>query len=97
MGVKMTSDIKETTYEHVDGEKTFTITAAERWSITMVHRLKEKHPDEVQIMHTNKDGSMVARFPAAWMRIRAKRTVVMTDAQRAAAAARMERVRAKKS
>ena len=59
----MAEEIYETVYEHMSGNPTFTITAAERWSKAMVHRLKEKYPDEVDIRHTNPDGSMVVRFP----------------------------------
>lgn len=35
----------------------------------MIKRLKEKYPDEVDIQHTNKDGSIVAHIPIEWMRI----------------------------
>ena len=63
----------ETCTDHVRGEGFFTITAAETWSIAMVKRLKAKYPEEVEIRITNPDGSVVARFPFAWMRIVPKR------------------------
>ena len=74
--------MKETVYEHVSNSGTFTITAAERWSITMIRRLKDKYPDDVEIRHTNADGSIVAHLPSSWMRIIPKRKVNLTDAER---------------
>ena len=66
-------DLRKTVYEHCSENKTFTITAAEPWSKKMVYRLKEKYPNEVEIRHTNKGGSMVVHFPFEWMRIVPKR------------------------
>jgi len=81
--------MKETAYEHVEGEKTFTVTACERWSIGMINRLKEAHPDEVEIRHVNEDGSLVAWLPTEWLRIVPKRTSNMTEEQKAKTAARL--------
>ncbi len=81
--------MKETIYEHERGSETFTITAAERWSVSMVRRLKEKRPDEVEIVTENPDGSLVAKMPREWMRIRPKRLSGLTDDQRAAAGQRL--------
>lgn len=85
--------MKETIYEHADGNDTFTVTAAERWSVGMIRRLAEKHPGEVVITAENDDGSVVAHVPAAWMRIVPKRTVELTDEQRQERAERMRRAR----
>ena len=85
--------MKETIYEHADGNDTFTVTAAERWSAGMIRRLAEKHPTEVVITAENEDGSIVARVPASWMRIVPKRTVELTDEQREERAERMRRAR----
>lgn len=86
----MEAEIKETVYEHESGKDTFTITAAERWSISMVRKLKEKHPGEVQIVAENSDGTLLARMPYSWMRITPKRKVNMSEEQRAAAAQRLK-------
>ena len=91
----MEAEIKETVYEHESGKDTFTITAAERWSISMVHKLKEKHPGEVQIVAENSDGSVLARMPYSWMRVSPKRKVNLTDEQRKATSERLKRARAK--
>ncbi len=38
----MSEEFTETVYEHVSGRDTFTVTAAEQWSKTMVNNLKKK-------------------------------------------------------
>ena len=65
-----------TVFEHVpeDG-KVFLVTAAEPWSVTMIHRLKKQRPEDVEIKHVNKDGSLVAELPFSWMRIIPKKEV----------------------
>lgn len=89
MGVRTISDFTETVYEHLSGNETFTITAAERWSKAMVCKLKEKYPDEVDIRNTNDDGSMVVHMPFSWMRIVPKRRDNRTAEEKAKAAERM--------
>ena len=91
------NEIKETVYEHVQGEDTFTVTAAERSSITMLRRLQEKHPAEVEIVAENPDGSLVAHLPYSWMRIVPKKKVVMSEERRAEAAERLRAAREAKS
>ena len=76
--------MQETIYEHVAGDKTFTVTAAERWSVGLIRRLKERYPDEVDITYENKDGSLLAQVPLEWMRIVPKKR--MNDEQKEAAA-----------
>lgn len=74
--------MKETVYEHVDGNDTFTVTAAERWSVGMIRRLKDKYPDQVEIIKENEDGSIFAHVPSSWMRIKPKRHVDISDERR---------------
>lgn len=62
-------DVKETVYEHISGSDTVTVTAAERWSITMIKNLKKRCPEQVEIICENADGSLLARIPFDWMRI----------------------------
>lgn len=71
----------ETVYEHIKGNDTFTVTAAERWSVGMIRRLKEKYPDEVDIRYLNQDGSILAHLPIEWMRIVPKRNVSASIAE----------------
>ena len=39
--------IRETVFEHEEGRDTVTITAAEPWSVSLMRKLKEQHPDEI--------------------------------------------------
>lgn len=84
---------KETKYEHIKGSDTFTVTASERWSIGMIRKLKEKYESEVGITAENADGSVVATFPAEWMRIVPKRHVEMSDERKREAAERLKAAR----
>lgn len=78
----------------MDGNDYFTVTAAERWSIGMINRLKEKFPEQVQIICENDDGSILARVPKEWMRIVPKYKKNMSEEQRRAASERMKALRA---
>ena len=82
----------ETVYEHIKGSDTFTVTAAERWSIGMIRRLKEKYPDQVDIRYINQDGSVLAHLPIEWMRIVPKKRDTLTKEQRQANYERMRAV-----
>lgn len=82
-------ELNETIYEHERGRDTFTVTAAERASIAMIRRLKARYPADVEITHTNSDGSLVAHLPYAWMRIVPKRKDTQTPEQKEQAAKRM--------
>ena len=86
--------IRETVYGHFAGEDTFAVDAAEQWSINMVRWLKEKYPDEVEIVVENKDGTLNARMPKEWMKIRPTVKMNLTDEQRQA---RRERLLSAKS
>lgn len=87
------TDLLETVYEHERGRDTFTVTAAEPWSIAMIHKLKAKYPEQVDIRHVNPDGSMVAHLPFEWMRIVPKRKDTLSDEERAARSERMKSFR----
>ena len=67
--------MSETVFEHIRGNDTFTVTAAEPWSVGMIRRLQAKHPDQVKIICTNQDGSLLAHLPFEWMRIVPKKRV----------------------
>lgn len=83
----------ETVLEHLDGKPTFTITTDERtWKNRLV-KLAESYPAEVECVVVNRDGSMMFRVPAAWVKVRPPRKVNLTDEQRAAFADRMMALR----
>lgn len=87
-------ELHETIYEHDSTRKdSFTVSASERWSISMIKRLKQKYPDDVIITAENADGSTVAHVPLEWMRIVPKRQVSMSEESKAAFAERMKESR----
>ena len=83
----------ETVYEHCGKRSDFTVTAAERWSIAMIKRLKAKYPDQVEICCENQDGSVVAHIPFEWMRIVPKKQVNMSEERKAELSERMRNMR----
>lgn len=84
-------DVGETTYDHVSGEKYCTATAAEYWSKNMFNKLKDKYPDDITIVATNEDGSMVVKFPYSWLpRVRPKYKKNLTEEQRSELSNRMK-------
>lgn len=88
------NDIRETIYEHDSTRKdTFTVTASERWSESMIKRLKQRYPEDVEITAENKDGSIVAHIPLAWMRIVPKRQSNLSEEAKNAFAERMRNSR----
>lgn len=60
--------VRETVFEHEEGNEKVTITAAEQWSVNLMRKLKEEYPDEVDI-YENKDGSIFGHVPYKWMRL----------------------------
>lgn len=87
--------MKETVYEHLEGNETFTLTADEPWSIRMIKRLAEKHPDECVIIAENKDGSILAHVPYKWVKVSPPRTLNLSAEQRKELGERMSAMRRK--
>lgn len=85
--------IRETVYDHTSGDETFTITANDQWSITMVRRLAQKYPDDVKILARNEDGSLLAEAPKSWMRIIPRRKVNLTEERRKELSDKMRELR----
>lgn len=90
------AEIRETTLDHVSGEDFMTFFSAEQKWLNAIHRLREQYPKEVDIRHVNEDGSLVARIPASWVKIKPKKKVTMTAEQIAASKARLEQGRIKR-
>lgn len=87
--------MKETAIDHVWLEDFITITCAEQWSINKIKKYAVSHPDDVKIMHTNKDGTMVARLPFKWLKLSPPRK--MSDEQREKASERFKSMWADKN
>ena len=60
---------------------TATLTGACGWR-TKILKLAKKYPDEVQIVHTNKDKSIVCHFPADYLRINRPRELSEEEKKR---------------
>lgn len=63
----------------------------ERWLITRIGRLAEKHPDSVNIIRQpqENDCRLYCEIPSKWVKITPPKTIELTDEQRAERAERM--------
>ena len=81
-------DVRETAFNTYQGSQIMTFfSEQERW-INKLKRLKEKYPNEINIIVENKeDGSIVAECPISWMKFSPPRQ--MTEEQKQAASERL--------
>lgn len=77
----------ENNIEFTQNSKTATVYFAQGRYITKIKKLKEKYPDEVDIVAENYDGSIVAHIPTKWVKISPPRKI--SDEQREAASKRL--------
>lgn len=90
------SEIRETAIDHMAGDDYATICSSEKKWINYIQKLKAKNPSDVEIKCVNSDGSIMAKFPVAWITIKPKKKVNMTPAQIEASKARLEAGRLKR-
>lgn len=62
---------------------TATVSFHKKKYINRILRLKERYPDEVEIVAENKDGTLCARIPYKWVKISAPRPVTEEQRERA--------------
>lgn len=94
-------DLEETDYqtcqdnviEWLKGKKVATVTFCRGRFANRILSLAETHPEEVEIVAVNKDGSVTAHIPVRYVKISAPR--VMTDEQKAIAGERLRKFRDK--
>lgn len=60
---------KENVIEWISGDKNVTVTISQQKYITKIKKLSEKFPDEVKIIYTNQDGSILAHLPLRAIKI----------------------------
>jgi hypothetical protein len=80
----------ETCFNYCNPKLAFFSSDERKW-ITRVRKLKEQHPDQVQIIaepETN-DGCIYCKLPADWLRIGPKRQVNMSDERKQELAERL--------
>lgn len=57
------AEVKENVIEWLTGQDTISVTFSQKKYVNKVKALAEKHPDLVQILHENDDGSIFAHLP----------------------------------
>ena len=65
----MVGDLKENAIEFYKGDKRATVSFSQGKYISRIKKLKERYPDEVDIVAENPDGSLYAHIPTKWIRI----------------------------
>lgn len=68
---------RENAIEWLEGSKTMTVTISNRKIANRIRKLKEQHPDEVEIIADGpgNGGYLYAHIPTEWLKIRPKREV----------------------
>ena len=87
------SDFKENVLEWITNESTVTATITQGRTITKIKRLAEKFPDEVEIIHTNADGSILAHLPLRAIKINLTTKRELTEEQRLINSERLRKYR----
>ena len=73
--------VQENCIEWLKGDKMVTATFPKGKYATKVVKLAEQYPDEVQICHKNKDGSIVAHVPVGYVAIRKPKKMNYSEEQ----------------
>ena len=91
------ADFKETSFDYLDVDDYAVFCTAERKWINKIIKLKESHPDEVNIKNypENNGGYIVAEVPKTWFKFGPPRQVNLTEEQRTAMAERLQSARNK--
>ena len=72
---------QENCIEWLTGSKTATVTFPRGKYATKIAKLAEQNPDEVQICHKNKDGSVVAHIPVSYVSVRKPKKMNYSEEQ----------------
>ena len=92
-------DFRETAVGYLNVDSYATFSSSEQKWINKILKLRESHPNEVQIEHLpeSNNGMLVAHVPKSWLKVSPPRQREMTDEQREAAAIRLAEARAKRN
>ena len=71
----------ENVIEWLTGDKEAAITASQRKLINRLKKLNEENPDEM-VLITNQDGSVFAKVPADWIKIKKPTRRELTEEER---------------
>ena len=74
---------RENAIEWLEGSKTMTVTISNRKIANRIRKLKEQHPDEVEIIADGPEngGYLYARIPAGWIFLGPRPKRELTDEQ----------------
>ncbi len=86
----------ENVIEWIRNSKVATISFSQKRFITKIKKLAEKHPEQIQIVYENKDGSIVAHIPVSAIHLSIVKRKELTDEQRQQAIERMKLAREKR-
>ena len=81
----------ENVIEFLRNSKIATITFSQPRYVTKIKKLANDFPEEVQLLHENQDGSVVAHIPTSYVKISRPREY--TEEQRAVMAERLKNVK----
>ena len=93
------TDFKETSIDYLSCDNYATFCSSESKWINKILKLKELHPDAVDIreLPENNQGMILAHVPKSWFKLSPPKKREMTDEQREAAAKRLAAARARKN
>lgn len=88
------AEFKETAVGYLDVDNDASFDSNERKWINKILRLKDKYPDEVEIINTPEDnyGSITAHIPKSWMKVSPPKKMNLTEEQKAERAERMRKI-----
>ena len=86
------ADIKETAWDFIQGEKTGTFYSGQQKWIKKIHKYKEKYPDQIDIIHINSDGSVLAHAPESWFKFSPPKQMNISKERRKEMAENMRRI-----
>lgn len=76
----MTGDLHDNAIEWYTGQRTITVTIDQEKYKNKIIKLAESHADQVKIIKTNSDGTILAKLPLKFLKISPPRKV--SDEQR---------------
>lgn len=84
----------ETCFNYCDPKTAFFSSDERKW-INKIHKLKEKHPDEIEIIAEPKDndGCIYCRLPVTWLRVQPKIKRELSEEEKEAFIERMGNLR----
>jgi len=93
------ADFKETSIDLLSVDDHATFCSSETKWINKILKLKQEHPDKVDIRYLpeDNDGMIVAHIPKNWIKVSPPRKREMTEEQKVALAERLAFARSKRS